>query len=130
MKSTALVLAALLALSLTGCGGDDEPTDEGTPASTPSLPVSVGTVEGRLVIADGAGEERTVPGKLLIKGPGGSVLTADITDDGRFAIQLAPGKYRITATSPESADPCTTEVPVTVLVADETVETVVVCRAG
>jgi len=131
VKPTVLVLAALLSLSLTACGGDDEPPREKDPSSTPTLPVAVGTVQGALVTHDMSGEATVpLPGKLTIKGPGGSSLTADITEDGRYAIQLAPGDYTITATSPQYVGTCHTDPRVTTLVADETVETDVICPEG
>jgi hypothetical protein len=131
VKPTALALAAVLALSLAGCGGDDEPSDARTPGPTPTLPVAVGTVQGRFVVERGVLEPTTTSGVLTIKGPDGSVLNADIKDDGRFAIQLPPGEYTITATTPTYLDgrPCGTTPAVTVLVAERTVETDVICRS-
>lgn len=134
MKPNALVLAVLLTLTLTGCGGE-EPTAEQTqpsaPTLAPTLPVPVGTVQGRFLLEGGISDDRAVAGELTITGPDGAIVRADIPDDGRFGIQLPPGEYRITASTPQYLDgrPCGTSPEVTVIAADETVETDVICRS-
>ncbi len=132
VKSAALVLVALLPFSLAGCGGTDEPADGKTPSTRPSLPVAVGTVQGRIVTSGGpaGAEEMAVPGTVRIAGADGSVTTADTGESGRFAIQLAPGDYTVTATSPNfngGTGTCTTEPAVTTLRADTVSEVDVVC---
>lgn len=131
VRPSALLLTSLLVVTLTGCGGADETeatqTDTPTPGTTPTLPVVVGTVQGRLISTDAEGEPATVPGTVTMVGPAGSTLNAEVTEDGRFAIQLPPGEYTITGTSPAYDGPCRTDPPTTVLVADETVETDVRC---
>jgi hypothetical protein len=133
VKTTALALGCVLALGLSGCGGDDEPKPKVAEPTAPpsSLPASVGTVQGRLLLVGGPapGAESAAPGKLRITRPGSSVK-ADIGEDGTYAIQLAPGSYRITATSPKydnSDGTCRTDPPVTVIAAGKTVTADVYC---
>jgi hypothetical protein len=131
VRSAALVLGCLLALGVAGCGGEDKPEASGPTAPPSALPASVGTVQGRLLMVGGPapGAPDPVPGRLTIKGTG-STLHADIGKDGTYAIQLAPGRYRITATSPsidDGAMTCTTAPATTTLTAGRTVTADVVC---
>ena len=131
VKAAALALGCLLVLGLSGCGGSDEPEASGPTAPPTSPPASVGTVQGRLLMVGGPapGTPDPVPGRLTIKGAG-STLHADIGKDGKYAIQLAPGRYRITATSPEVDDgamTCTTTPATTELTAGRTVTADVAC---
>ena len=131
VKLTALALSCTLGLAVAGCGGDNEPKITGPTAPPSSLPAAVGTVQGRLLLAGGPapGSPVPMPGKLTIKGAG-STLHAEIGKDGRFAIQLVPGRYRITATSPNLNDGtmvCGTRPTTTTLTAGKTVTADVVC---
>lgn len=130
-SAAALALGFLLALGLTGCGGDDKPETSGRTAPPSTLPASVGTVQGRLLMVGGPapGASDPISGRLTIKGTG-STLRADIGKDGKYAIQLAPGDYRITATSPsidDGAMTCVTAPATTTLIAGKTVTADVVC---
>ncbi|RNL62618.1 hypothetical protein EFK50_12715 [Nocardioides marmoriginsengisoli] len=128
------LLLAVLALALTGCGGDEKPAS--TPSGQTSAPVggpAVGTIEGRLLAVGGpAGtEDELISGKLRIAGPGGEVLRADIGADGRYAIQLSPGAYVVTATSPAyqgGKARCATDPARTTITKDETVTADVLCQ--
>lgn len=132
VKITALLVGTLLAATLVGCGGSDKPEAAPDPTAPPStLPASVGTVEGKLMMVGGPAGTKPKPiaGKLVITGSE-STVHADIGEDGAYAIQLAPGSYRITATSPGFDDGkaiCVTEPADTKLLAGKTVTADVVC---
>jgi hypothetical protein len=134
VKIPGLVLTTALLLSLSACGGSDEPK------AKPSAPTSalvtapvVGTVEGRLLEVGGPSgtEDTPVAGRLSITGSDGAVVHADIGDDARYAIQLPPGQYVVTATSPGylgGTGECQTDPATTVIVADKTVTADVLCQ--
>ena len=130
VKLIPLFLGTLLAVTLTGCGGDDKPKVTEPTAPPSSLPAAVGTVQGQLKLSGGpSGARFPAPGKLTISG-NGSTLHADLGKDGKFAIQLAPGRYRISATSPnfyDNAATCRTSPSTTVIVAGKTVTADMVC---
>ncbi len=132
VKITTLLLVTALALTGSACG-DDAPAAKPSAPSSSLVPIPVGTVEGRLVAVGGPSDagNRVLAGKLTIKGPQGATVNAEIGSNGRFAIQLAPGEYRLTATSEVYLDGtgiCVTEPAVTVLVADQTVQTDLLCQ--
>jgi len=134
VKPAALALGLLLALPLAGCGGDQPKAAEPTTPTAPpsSLPAAVGTLQGKLLLVGGPAPGTPVPvaGKLTIDG-NGSVVHADIAADGRFAIQLAPGVYQVSATSPRynnSDGVCRTSPPVKVLASGKTVTVDVYCQ--
>lgn len=133
VKSAALPLVAVLALALTGCGGDDTPAKPSAPTSSLVDAQPVGTIEGRLLAVGGpAGtEDQLIAGKLRIVGADGAILRADVGEDGRYAIQLTPGEYVVTATSPSYQDgkaPCATDPASTTIKKNETVSADVLCQ--
>lgn len=132
MKTVTLAVAVVLALGVTGCGG--------TPKAHPTTPTHslvgappVGTLSGRLIAVGGpaGAAETTLAGTITIKGPGGSVLHADVGRNGVFEIQLSPGSYRLTGRSPQyngGTTDCTTATPTTTLVANRTVTADILCQ--
>jgi hypothetical protein len=132
VKSTAAAVGLLFAFTLAGCGGGDPKTSPDPTAPPSTLPASVGTLQGRLMMVGGpvANTSTPVPGKLTIEG-NGSTVHADIGEDGRFEIQLAVGAYQISATSPKynnGKGTCFTSPPVKVLAAGKTVTADVLCQ--
>src|SRR5690606_18424030 len=104
---------------LAGCSGE-EPGKPTAPQSSVTPPMPLGTVAGRLLLVGGPSgtEPRPLSGSLQILGSNGSVLRAEIGKTGRFAIQLPPGSYRVTAHSPAylaGKATCATEPAITVL---------------
>ncbi len=91
------------------------------------------TLSGRLIAVGGpsGAPDATLPGTITIKGPGGSLLHADVRRNGVFEIQLSPGTYRLTGRSPQfngGSTDCTTATPTTTLVADRTVTADILCQ--
>ena len=76
-----------------------------------------------------AGTAVPVSGKLTIKGAATNV-SADIGKDGKYAIQLAPGRYRISATSPSynNGGQCNTAKQPTVITVGKTVTADILCQ--
>jgi len=69
-----------------------------------------GTLSGHLYVVGGPapGTPRAVEGTVVATGPGGR-HTATVGADGSFTMQLAPGTYTVTGTSPqygEGKSPC------------------------
>ena len=74
-----------------------------TPTFTRSrLPSRRGTVRGTLETVGGVapGTPRPITGSITLRNSAGSVFTATAGSDGTFAVQVSPGIYTVTATSP------------------------------
>lgn len=131
MKPLVLALGCVLSLGVVGCGGEDKPAAAPPTAPPSTPPTALATVQGKLLMVGGPapGVQEPAPGTLTIKRAASSV-TAEIGEDGTFAIQLPEGRYRITATSPgylEGRGLCVTDPAETTLTAGKTVTSDVYC---
>lgn len=135
MKTLTPAVAVLLALALTGCVGSSAARDTAPATPTSSLlpTLTVATLAGRLIAVGGpsGAPDATLTGTITIKGPGGSVLHADVGRSGVFKIQLSPGTYRLTGRSPQyngGTVDCRSAAPTTTLVANRTVTADILCQ--
>jgi hypothetical protein len=124
-------LSALALGGLAGCGHDKLPSVQVTDAA-PTPPPS-GLIQGRLLAVGGPepGKPRPLAGKITFAGPGGSIATTTVDADGAFAIELSPGSYVVTGTSPAyegSKATCHTTKPTTVITANGSTSADVYCQ--
>ncbi|MBO9523596.1 MAG: carboxypeptidase regulatory-like domain-containing protein [Nocardioidaceae bacterium] len=98
------VLAVVVLASATGCSGGDDKAAGGKdtrPTSTFPTPDSA-TIQGRLLAVGGPapGDPRPMKrGTVTLTGADGSRIQGQVDADGRFAIGVSPGTYRISARS-------------------------------
>ena len=80
------MVVALVVLFVAGCSGSDTTT----------------TVHGMLRMTGGpsGATQPGVPGNVFFDA-GGERTTATASPDGTFSVQLPPGEYRVTGTSPQ-----------------------------
>jgi hypothetical protein len=131
VKIATIALCALTLGALAGCGHENPPTIK-VGASAPSPPPS-GLVQGRLLAVGGPapGKPRPLAGTISFKGPGGSTATTQVDADGKFTIELSPGSYVITGTSPSyesNKGVCSTEKPSTAITASGSATADVLCQ--
>src|SRR5687768_9720147 len=89
--------------------------DEPAPAPVEAPVTKTGTVKGK--ITDQISEEGLPAATIQLKGPGGDQTLATELD-GTYTLQLAPGTYTITFSTPEFIDVSRTVV----VTADKTVD--------
>ncbi|MCW2752593.1 MAG: hypothetical protein JWQ32_4 [Marmoricola sp.] len=133
MKSAPLALAAVLTLTVAGCGGKAASTTPRPPTNSLLPPITVATLSGRLIAVGGSAgaPDTSLAGTITVTGPGGSVLHAPVGRTGAFQIQLSPGTYRLSGRSPQfggGTTDCRTATPTTTLVAGRTVTADILCQ--
>jgi len=84
---------------VSGCGDDDAP-DEAAPtaATTESSAGAAVIVGGRVILGGGGGLQSPLDGVTVTLTPaaGGSDVSADTDDPGRYSLEVAPGDYEVT----------------------------------
>jgi hypothetical protein len=130
VKLPALLFVCTTLVALAGCGSGETPPDI-TFTGAPSIPVPPSAlVHGSLLRVGGPGPSSPHPlaGTITFAAPDGQTTTTDVDSTGRYAVSLAPGDYRITATSPQvSGQTCLTAKPVTTLTANGETTADVIC---
>jgi hypothetical protein len=126
------VIATVVGLTLTACTSSgslgSQPTHGQNPTSKPSTHSSLGTISGHLLLVGGPnGVSPTPVGGYIVamRAPNHPLVTAQkkvIGADGSFSVQVPPGRYFISGTSPRFGNgTCSSDGQLTVTTGHTTV---------